>query len=131
MTACSTARAPYGPPAPDAPGITLALAPRPSLASPLVASGSFHLLLAEAQELGPEVHRALVLLVQHPAESFVLTPFRELLLFADDLVAVPGGVQGSFTVDLLALRGQFAAGDYHVSASLGQRLSNVVPVHVS
>jgi hypothetical protein len=131
MAPSHTARTAHTPAAPAAPGIVLALGPRPLGASPLLACGSFHLPLAEAEALGPEVHRALVLLVQLGAEHRVLMPFRDLLLFADDVVAVPDGVQGCFACDVFELLGGVLAGSYHVSVSLGARLSNVATTTVS
>ncbi|MBW2523163.1 MAG: hypothetical protein JRI23_03270 [Deltaproteobacteria bacterium] len=111
---------------PAAPGIALALAPRPSPASPLVVHGSFRLTPEQIEVLGGEPHRAVVLLVQHGPGHNVYVPFRDRVLFADDVTASESGVTGFFNLDVFELQGQFAAGTYHLSVSLGELISPVL-----
>lgn len=126
MAAASVAPNPLSPAPPAQPGIALALAPRRLPDDPLVVHGAFRLSEAEAAALGDAVHRAVVLLVQHGPTPNVYVPFREQVLFGDDVTAADDGVEGYFNLDVFALQGGLAPGRYHLLVSMGERRSAVL-----
>jgi hypothetical protein len=130
MAALSTQRVPLSPALPASPGIVLALAPRPQPLSPLLVHGAFLLDPATAEAIGGEPHRGIVVVVQHGEAHSAYTPFRDPVLFADDVAHGPRGVEGYFTLDVFALQGSFAPGPYHVLVSMGELVSPVVETFV-
>lgn len=120
----------HSPAPPATPGIALGLAPRPSPASPLLLHGAFRISVEQAKWLGGEPHRAVVLLVQHGPAHNVYVPFRERVLFVDDVGGSGGDVTGYFNLDVFDLQGQFAAGNYHLLVSMGELISSVVETTV-
>lgn len=130
MSAPSCRRTELSPPVPAAAGVVITLAPRPLPMSPLVVHGAFRLSAEQAALLKNEVHRSIVAVVQHGPAHAVYLPFRDLVLFADDVAAAPGGVTGYFNFDVFELQGGLAAGPYHLLVSMGELVSAVVETFV-
>jgi hypothetical protein len=95
-----------------------------------VVSGVFQLPEADARRIDGQPHRALVLVVMTQSCAFaVLAPFRELLLFDDDVEIVSGNVRGYFSVRLLdGAENELFAGEAHVHASLGELVSDPITI---
>ena len=119
-------RCPASPAIPSSQGLAITLDPRRDPAGPLVVHGAFHLAMADGDAIGHPVHRGIVVVVWSIHHCYAIAPFREHVLFADDEASVPGGVGGYFNVDPFATEGGPVQGDFHVYASLGDHLSNVV-----
>jgi hypothetical protein len=124
MSVTSLARHAQSPAPPDEPGIVItAVQPAPRA---LHLHGAFRLDMSDIEALGPTPSRSLALLVTHRVDAFIGTPFRDFLVFGDDLLATPGGAVGYFNLDVFELLGGPRAGDHHLSVSLGRHVSNVV-----
>ena len=121
---------PLSPALPPEPGIVLTLAPRPLPLSPLVVHGSFLLSQEQSDALDGGIHRAVVLVVQHGSLHNALTPFRDRVIFADDVTPGTAGMAGYFSLDVFELQGGFAAGHYHLLVSIGEQVSAVVETYV-
>jgi hypothetical protein len=118
-------RAPLSPALPPKPGIVVAVDRSRDPRAPLVLHGAFHLPILEGDAIGHPVHRAIVVVAWSFGTKWATAPFRELVLFADDELGLPGGVGGYFNVDLFALQERPIAGDFHLLSSIGGWISNV------
>ncbi len=99
--------------------------------APIPVSGVFRLAKGAAKAIDPRPHRGLVLVVMHATGAWWVTaPFREVALFDDDEQADGEAVRGHFEVDAAVLDA-VPAGDYWISASLGEWLSNALKTTVS
>lgn len=112
-------------------GVSLVLAPRTGLASPVVLHGAYSLPWSDADKIAPSRHRAIVLVVTTGPRHLVATPFRDLLLFEDDERAAREGVKGAFSIDLTALSADPIPDDFQAFVSIGPHVSNVLVVEAS
>jgi hypothetical protein len=115
---------------PQAPSVVLRVDPGRDPRAPLLIHGAFHLPIAAGDAIGHPVHHGIVVVVWSPSFRYAAAPFRDQVLFADDEVGVPGGIGGFFNVDLFELQGDPAIGDFHIFATLGEYVSNVVRASV-
>ncbi|MEZ4301229.1 MAG: hypothetical protein R3B70_40215 [Polyangiaceae bacterium] len=129
MTHATTGKTPLSPRlADDFEGLSIALAPRETLASPLVIHGVFRIPWPEADRLGPSLHRLLVLVVNGLDRVTTVAPFREQVLFPDDETPGRAGRQGYFNLDVRALTGPLPARSPFARVSLGPFVSNALPI---
>lgn len=122
-------RHPLSPAPPAEAGIALVAGPR-SPREPLVVHGTFRLDMRDLEELGASPTRGVTLVVTNGELFGAYTPFRDHVMFGDDLAAAPGGAIGHFNIDVFEQQGGYAAGDYHLFVSLGTRISNVIRLTV-
>lgn len=93
--------------------------------------GCFRLSPPAAAELERSAHHALVVVLQLGGAGRmvkVFQPFAEAILFADDQREDAWGVAGTFRIELARLHGERPAATWHVFASLGREVSNVIMV---
>lgn len=127
----NTKRDAASPPLADAgPGVALAGPPALAKGAPCVVSGAFRVPDDEAEALGSNPHRALILSVTSLAVHHVNAPFARAVLFADDIVRSTRGVEGFFNADAFSRVRFTDPGVYYVTAALGHLLSNTLEIHI-
>jgi hypothetical protein len=115
-------------------GVRIQLAARPLASSPLVVHGVYRVAAADVADFQPPAARGVVVVVQRNLTPFVATPFRERVLFDDDVVVTDAGIEGAFTLDVrevLGGDGASSAGRFHIFVSLGPHVSNVLQADVT
>ena len=112
-------------------GLMLDARERLTRRDPFELRGFFRLPIPEAERIDKRLHRAIVLVVRMGGLDFVDAPFREKAFFADDVKVSNGATEGWFSLDLFELLGTRLPGEYYVSGSLGERLSNTLKVVVT
>jgi hypothetical protein len=100
------------------------------VATPLVVSGAFAVSEAEYLQRKGTPHRDLVLSVHREPFYACLHPFRDCLVFADDVLAAGGMRIGWFRLDVWSCCGFRLEGHYYVRVSLGALVSPVCVVAV-
>lgn len=80
---------------------------------------------------GPEVIKHIVLVVTRGANYQTLTPFRDVIVFTDDIKPTAEGCSGHFNLDVFEKISFDGEGDYYILCSLGVYTSNIVRVVVS
>lgn len=118
---------------PELPGehITAVAVPKQRPGDPLLVTGRFRISKAQAEALGTETHRAMVVAVAlaNAAEFSAALPFAKASLFPDDTTSAGGMVTGFFQVDARELSGIRYPGDYTVICSIGTLVAR--PVRIS
>ena len=111
-------------------GVRIAAAPASAAKGPLRLSGSFQLPASAARAIDANPHRALVVVVWSLPFHDVQRPFHEQALFPDDAELRDGLCRGFFNLGLYEDQQSLPRGDYYVSVSLGDFLSNTVHIAV-
>jgi hypothetical protein len=117
--------------APQAPGLVLVGPERCRRGEECLIHGAFRIETSGDPGTPSEAHRALALAVTSLHEDWTLDPFRQSLLFEDDLRRDARGATGEFVVDLAVDGGFRHPGRYYVTASLGRHTSNTVVIDVA
>jgi hypothetical protein len=119
------------PPAADFRGIEIAAPGSAPGDGPVVVSGTFVIPEQEALRIDERLHRALVLVKVSMTLYHVTNPFRDVILFEDDEERVAGTRRGFFSFNAFDGFARAPGGDYYITVSLGDRLSNTVRVFVT
>lgn len=96
----------------------------------LLIHGAFLVDKKEADQIDPQLHRALVIVATNLGGSRVCIPFRERALFPDDEQRSGDTRSGYFTVDLRRYFDLRESDEWFLHASLGAHVSNIVKVRV-
>lgn len=123
---CDDPRLPW----PTEPRIQIACAGAVDIAAPLVLAGVFAVTAAEHDSRAAAPHRDLVLTVHREPFYAVRQPFRDSLVFADDVAGAGPLRIGGFRVDVWSCCAFRVPGRYYLRVSLGMMLSNVCDVLV-
>lgn len=116
---------------PAEPGIRL-VGPRTiDVDAPLVLSGAFAVPEAEHARRSGTPHRDLVLSVHREPFYACVQPFRDHLVFADDVHPARGLFVGWFSFDAWSCCGFRLEGRYYLRVSLGRTISPVCEVTVA
>lgn len=115
---------------PESPGIRIAAARSIRVDAPLVLQGIFVISEAEHAHRSGTPHRDLALTVHREPFYACVQPFRDNLVFSDDVVAAGDRRIGWFTLDVWACCGFRAEGVYYLRVSLGEKISPHVLVEV-
>ncbi len=116
------------------PAIQIACDAKVSSHGPFIVAGTFRIGAEDAPVstpiLGDQPHRSLVLVVWREPFYHASTPFRDLVLFPDDVTATPAGQIGHFHFDVLAHSRFNAPGTWYLAVSLHVHHSNTLAVEV-
>lgn len=93
-------------------------------------SGRFIVSEKEFVRLASAPHRHLVLTVLREPMYGSYHPFRNVMIFHDDVQTLTGAHGGWFSLDVWSYAGFRHAGTYHIRVSLGESLSNVIETTV-
>jgi len=115
---------------PPSPGILLVGPGAIDIDAPFVLSGRFVVTEAEHRRRSGATHRDLVLSVHREPFYASLHPFRDCLVFADDVLAAGDLRVGWFRFDVWSCCGFRVEGDYYVRVSLGTMISPACAVKV-
>ena len=107
-------------------GVKVALSPASAVHGPLALVGVFQLLAAQADAIDQHPHRALVVALASAAGTMVATPLRQHVFFPHDVRRASSLVRGYFRIDLVDPGEVVPEGQFWVTVSLGEHLSNVV-----
>lgn len=92
--------------------------------------GAFQLPADELAAIDEQPHRALVVVAQLGGAWYADSPLRGKIFFPDDLHAAGKNLRGWFRIELFSLFGDRVPGKYTLSVSLGEHLSDSLPVEV-
>ncbi|MCP4486773.1 MAG: hypothetical protein GY820_05555 [Gammaproteobacteria bacterium] len=79
---------------------------------------------------GAQVLKHIVLVVTRSGNYQSVTPFREVVVFKDDVQDSGNSCSGAFNIDLLDHIQFSGEGDYYCLCSIGNYLSNIVKITV-
>lgn len=116
--------------APAEPGVLIVMPASLDRNAPLMLSGVFAVTEAEHRIRSGTPHRDLVLSVHREPFYTCTHPFRDSLVFADDVVAVGGLRIGWFRLDVWSCCELRMEGRYYLRVSLGTMISPVSEVVV-
>jgi hypothetical protein len=111
------------------PGIKIIGPSQVDLASVFPISGQFVISAEKFEQYNGAPHRHLVLTVLHHPGFNSINPFRESLLFCDDVQEISDGFCGWFNLDVFAYVSS-VKGTFHIRVSLGGELSDVIEAKV-
>lgn len=97
-----------------------------------VVSGAFQLLQEDARRIDEQPHRGLVLVLMTQSCAWTaITPFRDFILFDDDVEILAGYARGYFSIPVLdGSERELFAGEVHVHASLGELMADPITIKV-
>lgn len=100
---------------------------------PILLRGKFHIPLRNAgiTARGSEVLKHIVLVVTRGGNYQTLAPFKNVIVFADDIKQTEDACSGFFQLDVFEKISFDGEGDYYILCSLGVYTSNIVKVVVN
>lgn len=102
------------------------------LGTPLILRGEFKLAYAEAgtSARDEQVLKHIVMVVTRGGNYQTLVPFKDVVVFPEDVKRTENSVLGFFNLNLFDKIAFGGAGTYFILCSLGKHTSNVVSVEV-
>lgn len=99
----------------------------------ILVRGRFRVSCAEngVPENPPETLKHVILVVTRSGNYQALTPFKDTVVFEDDVKVSGSNCSASFTFNVMDHIAFDGKGDYYILCSLGTHLSNIVKVTIS
>lgn len=114
-------------------GISIEAGLHPHHKQKILVHGKFQVLCGQAgvPEQSTQVLKHIVLVIRRSGNYQSLTPFKEVIVFADDIRSDGNSCSAFFNINVMDHIQFGGEGDYYVLCSLGTYTSNIVKVVVS
>lgn len=123
----------FGLPKKDVCGISIDASLHPKQKGKIIVRGKFRVVCGQhgVPEQGVETLKHVVLVTTRSGNYQALTPFQEVVVFADDVQQEGDICSAFFNIDVMDHIAFDGEGDYYILCSLGTHTSNIVKVSVS
>jgi len=108
--------------------VEIELASEQVISKQILVRGKFNILYEQNGLMvkGSDVLKHIVLVVTRGGNHFADAPYRDVIVFEDDIIETDKGCSGRFNFNVFEKVGFNGAGDYYIMCSLGTVTSNII-----